>query len=271
VNVFTPSRELQERLRAFYKTSQPYAGHLAAEEEAYFNRYLSLIERYGAQAQRLLDAGCGTGLSTRLLSERGRRVVGVDLSELFLKEGKQRQGENGLPLAAADILALPFQDESFDLVSSYLVVEFLPDVEKGLEEMCRVVRQQGFLIIIAPNLLSPLWPLRDFFRMLAGGAARPVWCETPGKALKTAWRNLCASVRKAFQRRPRFLYREPDLSCETVVGRDSDSVYLVCPTDLTRFLKARGFRILRSGSKSGLIEKLFPFFAVAVEVVAQKE
>ncbi len=271
MNVFSPPQELRERLRNFYKSSRPYAGHLAAEEEAYFNRYLSLIERYGAQARMLLDAGCGTGLSTRLLSEKGRRAVGVDLSELFLKEGKKRHGENGLLLAAADILALPFQDESFDLVSSYLVVEFLPDIEKGLEEMCRVLRRDGLLVIIAPNLLSPLWPLRDFFRMLAGGPARPVWCETPGKALKTAWRNLCVLVQKAFQRRPQFLYREPDLTCETVVGRDSDSAYLVCPTDLTRFLKERGFRILRSGSRSGLIEKLFPFFAVAVEVVAQKE
>jgi len=251
---------LRERLSRFYKTSQAYAQHLAAEDRDYFRRYLSLVNRYGDHAGTLLDAGCGTALSSDLLSQGKRKVIGVDLSELFLKQGKRESGRSNLLLAAADILSLPFQDESFDMVSSYLVVEFLPDVPKGLEEMSRVLRKGGTLLIVTPNLLSPTWPLRDFFRIAFGGAPRPVWCEDTRSALRTFSRNLSLSIKKAFQKKPEFLYREPDLSCQRVVGRDSDSVYLACPQDLIRFLEGRGFRILRRSAAA----------SVAVEIAAQK-
>ena len=243
---------------------------MAVENEAYFKRYLSLIERYAGQAQTVLDAGCGTGLSSCLLSRNHKQVVGVDLSELFLRRGSRENLRENLLLAAADILHLPFPDESFDLVSSYLVLEFLPDVERGLMEMIRVLGRGGMLLIVTPNHLSPIWPMRDFFRMLAGGPPRPVWCETPRAAFATFWRNLCLSTKKTFERECEFLYREPDLTCRHVVGRDSDSVYLANPMDLAGFLKQKGFQILRTGSRSTLLEKLFPFFCVGVEIVAKK-
>ena len=261
---------MRERLARFYQTSQPYAEHLADEDRTYFKRYLSLIERYGARAEILLDAGCGTGQSSYLLSQTKRRVVGIDLSELFLRRGKERANRENLLLATADILNLPFQNESFDLVGSYLVVEFLPDVPKGLGEMIRVLRKGGILLIVTPNLLSPLWPLQDFVRILRGGAFRPVWCEDAGSALRTFGRNLFFSLKKVFQKEPEFLYREPDLTCQKAVGRDSDSVYLASPRDLACFLKERGFRILRKGGASTLFERFFPSLSAAVEIVAEK-
>ena len=265
-----PSEGVRDKLREFYNTSQAYAEHLATEDEAYFRRYVSLIEKYGSRAETLLDAGCGTGLSSYLLSQRKRSVVGVDLSELFLKEGRRRN-INGNPFfAAADILSLPFQDETFDLVGSYLVIEFLPNVEKGLTEMVRVLRRGGILLIVAPNFLSPIWPIRDFFRMMSGGPPRPVWCESPRAALTTFWRNALLSLKKSFQREPEFLYREPDLTCRRVVGRDSDSVYVACPGDFVHFLKQRGFRILRIGASSSVLDRIFPYLSVAVEVIAEK-
>ena len=265
-----PPSGIRARLREFYNSSRAYADHLTVENEAYFKRYLSLIEQYASHAQMVLDAGCGTGLSSRLLAEAGKKVVGVDLSELFLRQGR-RTSENQNPcFSVADILSLPFQDASFDLVGSYLVIEFLPDVERGLEEMIRVLRKGGILVLVAPNHLSPIWPLADFFRMIREGPPRPVWCETPEAALRTCWRNILLTLRKSFQTGPEFLYREPDLTCRTVVGQDSDSVYVACPTDLARFLNRRGFRILRRGGQSMLLEKLFPALSVAVEVVAEK-
>jgi len=267
-----PKEKVREELSRFYKTSRAYSEHLAVEDEAYFKRYLSLIDRYAAQARTVLDAGCGTGLSTRLLAKKGKRAFGVDLSPFFLSQGNQTPAERNAPapLAAGDILSLPFRDGVFDLVASYLVFEFVPDPRRGLEEMARVLKKGGILLIITPNLLSPIWPLGDFFRMLAGGPSRPVWCETPRAAFSTFWRNLRLSLRKRFQTEPEFLYRMPDLSCQKVVGRDSDSVYLISPTDLGRFLKKRGFQVLRTGSRSLWIERLFPFLAASVEFVARK-
>lgn len=262
--------QIREKLNEFYKTSRPYAEHLAGEDETYFKRYLGLIERYGKHCETLLDAGCGTGLSSSLLSRGRKQVVGMDLSELFLKHGRPEEQNGNFSLVAGDILSLPFQENSFDLVGSYLVVEFLPDVERGLLEMVRVLRKGGILVMVAPNQLSPIWPFRDFLGMIFGGPPRPVWCETPQTALKVLWRNLYLSIQKMLEREPRFLYREPDLTCQKVVGRDSDAVYVANPIDLVRFLKPRGFRILRIGSGSNGLERCFPFWSVAVEVVAQK-
>ena len=261
---------IREELREFYATSREYAEHLAAENEGYFTRYLNLVDSYGRRALSLLDAGCGTGLSTYLFSQRKPRVVGLDLSELFLRQGREREGARDLSLVGGDILDLPFRDASFDLVGSYLVMEFLPDVQRGLEEMIRVLKKDGVLLIVAPNLLSPIWPLLDFFRQMGGGAGRPVWCETPQAALGRFMMNGFLTLAKLCERNPRFLYRRPDLTCSSVVGRDSDSVYLACPIDIARFLRQRGFRILRSGSAGNWVERLFPAFSVAVEVVAEK-
>lgn len=260
----------RQKLRDFYAHSEAYLEHLDVDDPAYFKRYLGFVERYGSRCQTLLDAGCGTGFSSYLLSQKKERVVGLDLSPLFLKKGAEKYRGKNLLRTAGDILNLPFRDETFDLVGSYLVIETIPDVQKGLDEMARVLKKEGTLIVIAANLLSPIWPFRDFFRILFGGASRPVWCETPKEAFKTFLRNFSVSVFKWFEVEPRLIYREPDLSCKKVVGRDSESVCLVSPLDLVRFLKRKGFRILRMGSQSGWFEKFFPSFAVALEVVAEK-
>ncbi|HXV27358.1 MAG TPA: class I SAM-dependent methyltransferase [bacterium] len=262
--------KLRKNLRRFYNSSDAYAEHLSEEDEAYFQRYLSLVSRYAASAHRVLDAGCGTGFSSHLLSRQKKEVIGIDISELFLKRGSAIYASPNLAFACADILSLPFKNGSFDLVASYLVIEFFPEVERGLEEMCRVLKKGGVLLIVAPNLLSPTWPLKDYFRMVQGGAARPVWCEDRRNALQTFKSNLKSSLKKMMQRDPEFLYREPDLTCRKVIGRDSDSVYLASPMDLEKFLRKRGFRILRTGSESNWIERVFPFLSVSVEIVAQK-
>ncbi len=261
---------LRKQLQEFYGTSQAYLEHLDIEDEKYFKRYLSFIERYAPRTETVLDLGCGTGFSSYLLSQRKKWVIGMDLSELFLKRGNERRNSPNLLRVTGDIQELPFREGAFDLVSSYQVIETLPDVKKGIEEMTRVLKKKGVLIIIAANLLSPIWPLRDFFRLLCGGQGRPVWCESPQAAFHIFRQNLMTGIRKWFEREPRFLYRQPDLTCRKVVGRDSESVCLVAPIDIARILKKKGFRILRMGSQSGWIEKLFPSFSVALEIVAEK-
>jgi len=267
----TQEETFRKKLRKFYGSSEVYLHHLDRDDASYFKRYLIFVDRFASQARTILDAGCGTGFSSYLLSQKKEKVVGLDLSPLFLKKGRARFKANNLLLTAGDILELPFRDETFDLVSSYLVIETLPDVKRGIEEMARVVKRGGMLIVLAPNLLSPIWPIRDFFQLLLGKSASPVWSATPREALKTFRRNFTVSFHKLFEREPKFLYREPDLTCKRVVGRDSESVCLVSPLDLARVLEKKGFRILRIGSKSGLLGRIFPSFSIALEVVAQKK
>ncbi len=271
LNAEIPNKEMQEKVRHFYKTSDEYCRSLSAENEDFFKRYLSLVDRYAGNARTVLDAGCGTGLSTYLLSTRNKKVFGLDLSPLFLKKAKERTGCENIPFLSGDMIQLPFQDESFDLVVAYLVIEVLPDAKKGLEEMCRVLKKGGVIVIFNSNLLSPVWALLDIFRIITGGKGRPVWCDDFSSAVGMFARNLVMSMRKMVQRRPEFLYRQPNLAYDKVVGRGRESFYLACPKDILAVLNENAFKILRGHPAPSRMEKFFPpSFYAAIEIVAEK-
>lgn len=96
-----------------------------------------------------LDAGCGTGMNARELENRyGIRMYGVDLALLGVQYCRQR-GFNRA--AVASVLALPFMDNSVDLVSSIDVFPVLPagGDEQALAEFRRVLRPGGWLVLRA--------------------------------------------------------------------------------------------------------------------------
>jgi len=98
---------------------------------------------------RILDAGCGTGGTSRRLSSLGT-VFGVDASADALARAEHRQ----LPLARASIDALPFADATFDLVTSFDVLYHrrVRDDARALDELRRVLKPSGLLFIRVPAL-----------------------------------------------------------------------------------------------------------------------
>ena len=103
---------------------------------------------FGRHDLQILDAGCGTGGNARFLQRYGH-VVGVDLAAEALEFGSQR-----LPgvLARGSVLALPFANASFDLVTSFDVLyhRAVPDEHPALRETARVLRPGGRLLIRLP-------------------------------------------------------------------------------------------------------------------------
>src|SRR5438132_905314 len=97
----------------------------------------------GRRLERVLEAGCGTGYFSRLLQkERGWPVVPLDLS----REGLRYAQSLGVERAVqADVAALPFGDNSFDLVLSLDVVVHFPRGKEHLavRELARVARPAG--------------------------------------------------------------------------------------------------------------------------------
>ena len=104
---------------------------------------------------RLLDAGCGTGHFSAFFAEQGFEVVGVDISRNMIEAARSKRIPD-TTFAVAGITALPFEDESFDIVAAVTVVEFLVEPDKALEEMVRCLRPGGTLIVAALNESSPL-------------------------------------------------------------------------------------------------------------------
>jgi SAM-dependent methyltransferase len=121
--------------------------------------YDGFLRRVGA-GQTVLDAGCGDGVLSTLMAERGARVTGLDLSAPNLAGAARRGGAGSGPAAfvLGDTRALPFRDASLDVVVSCHVLEHLPDPRPALRELRRVARER--VLIAMPTCLNPAaWSL----------------------------------------------------------------------------------------------------------------
>jgi SAM-dependent methyltransferase len=105
---------------------------------------------------KILDVGCGTGANLEMLSEFGA-AEGVDVSEEALSFCQARGLEN-VKLGAAE--ALPYDDNSFELVTGLDVVEHVDDDLAGLKEMRRVLRPGGCAVLFVPAFMF-LWGVQD--------------------------------------------------------------------------------------------------------------
>ena len=125
-----------------------------------FNGYSRSLEQYLRanplplpRDARVLDAGCGTGLLTLALLKavnRRARVTAVDLSATSLQTARRAVSEEAgrasrVRFAQANVLALPFADESFDFVLTSGVLEYV-SLREGFGELARVLAPGGHLL-----------------------------------------------------------------------------------------------------------------------------
>ncbi len=108
-----------------------------------------LYDRVGlARAERVLDVGCGTGVVTLDIAKSTRgHVVGIDIDETKLEEARRLpKVVPNLEFGVADVQDLPFPDEIFDLVTLNIVLVYVPDKQRALGEMARVLRPGGHVL-----------------------------------------------------------------------------------------------------------------------------
>ncbi len=94
-----------------------------------------------------LDVGCGEGHNTRLLAERGARMTGVDIAPSFVRYAGAAEEAHplGIRYEVVSALDLPFEDASFDFVTAFMRLMDIPETERVLAEIFRVLRPDGFL------------------------------------------------------------------------------------------------------------------------------
>jgi len=114
---------------------------------------LSLIVRLAEPKadHHLLDVACGAGFLVAEFARVVRSVTGVDLSEAMLAEARKKADRLGLGNASfelADVEALPYADESFDIVSCKLALHYFPNPSRAVGEMVRVARKGGRVVLI---------------------------------------------------------------------------------------------------------------------------
>ena len=110
--------------------------------------------------RRVLDLGAGAAQCARWLHSQGATAIGVDLSHRQLQHARRIDVETGVqvPTVVGDVVALPFADDSFDVVASaFGALPFVIDIEHALGEVARVTRTGG------PVVLSVVHPVRRMF------------------------------------------------------------------------------------------------------------
>ncbi len=122
-----------------------------------------------ATGKRALDVGCGPGnLLVALSTDTPDLLVGVDVDAIFLTSGSSQVGKlieppSAIPaLLRASLPTLPFADETFDLVTCFLVMPHVPDDRAALTELTRVLKPGGTLAISGHGLGFPLRYLKRF-------------------------------------------------------------------------------------------------------------
>ena len=120
----------------------------------------------------LLDVATGTGdfaiQACQMLD--GVHVTGIDISEGMMDVGRQKVRQMGLTERIAfereDCTSLSYPDASFDAVTAAFGIRNFADLDKGLQEMCRVLRKGGHLSIV--ELTTPItFPMRQLFHVYA--------------------------------------------------------------------------------------------------------
>jgi SAM-dependent methyltransferase len=115
------------------------------------------LERIGVHAgARVLEVGCGFGLETLRLARLvapGGAVAGCDLSSDFLAEARRRASAAMLDITfeQARVEALPYPDQSFEIVWSERLLIYVPDVARAAAEMHRVLHAGGRVACIEPD------------------------------------------------------------------------------------------------------------------------
>jgi SAM-dependent methyltransferase len=130
--------------------------------KSFLERIVRDLKETRAEQQRqtpslkILDVGCGTGANLEMLSEFGE-AEGVDVSDAALTFCHER-GLTNVKQGAAE--SLPYESDSFDLVTGLDVVEHLDDDLAGLKEMRRVLSRGGRALFFVPAFMF-LWGVQD--------------------------------------------------------------------------------------------------------------
>jgi SAM-dependent methyltransferase len=103
-----------------------------------------------AESRRVLDAACGEGYGTNLIAAASATsAVGIDLDAGTIEHARLRYP--AAEFVQGDIQRLPFEDGAFDLVVSFETIEHVRDPERVLDELRRVLVDEGVLVISTPN------------------------------------------------------------------------------------------------------------------------
>jgi SAM-dependent methyltransferase len=104
-----------------------------------------------AKGKSVLDIGCNTGYGTNILASGASFTAGIDVSERAILKARSNYSVSGIRFEVTDGSRIPFEDDSFDVVTSFQVIEHLVDCDAFISEAKRVLAPGGVVIFTTPN------------------------------------------------------------------------------------------------------------------------
>jgi len=155
--------------RSFEQAAQSYDAAAVLQQEV-AQRLLERLDLMKLEPARVLDLGCGTGYCIPELMSRYKRadIVALDIARPMLEQARRRGRWLHRPrCVCGDAERLPFEDESFDLVFSNLMLQWCVDLDAAFAELQRVLRPGGLLLFTSfgPDTLKEL---RDSWAQVDG-------------------------------------------------------------------------------------------------------
>lgn len=107
----------------------------------------------------ILDIGCGSGVNVERFLEKSERVCGIDYSQLAVEKSvklnQEAIDEGRCEIIQASVSNLPFEDNSFDILTAFETVYFWPDIVNDLKETRRVLKDDGIILICNEAVPKP--------------------------------------------------------------------------------------------------------------------
>lgn len=115
----------------------------------HLHRYAAMLEL--ARGKKVLDIACGEGYGAKLLSRLAEHVTGIDIDKKTIEKASLKYRMPNIEFHCASALEIPAADNKFDLIACFETIEHLDDHDKLLNELKRVLKPEGILMISTPE------------------------------------------------------------------------------------------------------------------------
>ena len=135
----------------------------------------------------VLEVGCGDGYGTRMLSEKTKKIIGIDVDKQAIEEAKNKYGTDKCVFQVYDGQELPYSNDTFDAIASFQVIEHVNDDKGFVSEINRVLKKGGIFMVTTPNKTYRLKKGQKPFNPFH---VREYYPEELEELLRTAFKNV---------------------------------------------------------------------------------
>lgn len=138
-------------MKNFTEVTEIPGQRASKDQMSYMMTRYHLAKKY-SNGKDVLEIGCGSGTGLGYLAEDAKNVIGGDIDSNLVNIASLNYKNNvKVTVQEIDAQAIPFKGESFDLVILFEAIYYVPNVEKFITEVKRVIRPKGVLIISSVN------------------------------------------------------------------------------------------------------------------------